>query len=249
MATKRSKKVRIDELLVERELTPTRQKAQALIMAGCVLVEDEPSEKPGTLVDPAVSIRIRGRDHAFVSRGGVKLAHAIESFGCSIDGRICMDVGASTGGFTDCLLQNGAQRVYAIDVGYGQLAWKIAQDERVIVIERTNIRTMDPDKIPDGVELAVIDLSFISLTLVMRTIDVFLEAGAEIIALVKPQFEVSRDRVGKGGIVTDPDAHTEAIERVRAEATAIGWNCCGMADSPITGAKGNHEFLLHFKKT
>lgn len=240
-------KTRIDILLVERGLTPTREKAQALVMAGCVFVEGVKVEKSGHRIDPVATVDIRGQDHPYVGRGGVKLAHALDHFAVDATGKICMDVGASTGGFTDCLLQRGAAKVYAVDVGYGQLAWRIAQDPCVVAIERTNIRTMDRDSIPEAIDIAVIDVSFISLTLVLPAVDRFVKANGAIIALVKPQFEVGRGRVGKGGIVRDEGLQREAVEKIVAAGAALGWTPLGATESPIQGAKGNREFLAAFR--
>ncbi|MFH1831067.1 MAG: TlyA family RNA methyltransferase [Pseudomonadota bacterium] len=242
-------KIRIDTLLVEKKLVPSRQKAQALIMAGCVLVDEVPVEKPGQRVFEDAMIRIKGEDHPYVSRGGVKLARALEEFGCEVAGRTCMDVGASTGGFTDCLLKAGAARVYAIDVGYGQLASKVAKDERVVVMDRINIRKLERRDIADDVDLAVIDVSFISLKLVLPKVNEFLAKRADIIALIKPQFEVGRDRVGKGGIVRDAASHEIAINNVIEAGHALGLGDQGVIESPIKGAKGNKEFLIHFKNS
>lgn len=242
------KKLRIDKLLVEKKLVPSRQKAVSLIMAGCVLVDDVRITKAGQLADPESNIRIDGKDHPYVSRGGVKLAHALEAFGCDVGEKVCMDVGSSTGGFTDCLLKKGASRVYAIDVGYGLLDRKLTGDERVVVIERTNIRSIDPDMIPDAVDMAVIDVSFISLDLVLPVVDIFLDEGASVVALIKPQFEVGRELVGKGGIVSDPASHDAAIDKVRKAGENLGWRYEGVVPSPILGAKGNREFLIHFRK-
>lgn len=240
------KKERIDKLLVDRGLAPTRQKAQALIIAGCVLVDDVPALKPGQQVQPDADVRVRGEDHPYVSRGGVKLARALEKFKIDVDGKICMDVGSSTGGFTDCLLKNGASRIYAIDVGYGQMDPSVARDERVIVMDRQNIRSLKKGKIAEAIELAVIDVSFISLAIVLPAVDLFLKAGASIVALIKPQFEVGRELVGKGGIVKDTAAHDHAVSSVRASGEGLGWKCAGVIESPILGAKGNKEFLVHF---
>lgn len=234
---------------MERGLVATRTKAQALVMAGCVFAGGRRIAKPGHEVPQGADVEVRGQDHPYVGRGGVKLAHALDHFGIDPRGAVCMDVGASTGGFTDCLLARGASRVYAIDVGYGQLAWKIARDPRVIAIERTNIRTMEPGRIPEAIGLAVIDVSFISLSLVLPAVDSFLAPGASAVALVKPQFEVGRRLVGKGGIVSDPASHAMAVENVKAAAAALGWDACGSTASPLRGAKGNREFFLHFRKT
>lgn len=241
------KNVRIDTLLVKRELVPLRQKAQALLMAGKVLVGDVPVTKAGKLVREDAHIRIRGEDHPYVSRGGVKLAHAIREFGCDINRKTCLDIGASTGGFTDCLLQHGALKVYAVDVGYGQLSRKIANDPRVIVIDRQNIRYLKPEQIPEQIDVVTIDVSFISLELVLPVVDRFLAKGGIVIALIKPQFEVERELVGKGGIVKDAKARELAVEKVVKCASRIGWTCLGVTSSPIEGQKGNREFLALFR--
>ncbi|MFA4973684.1 MAG: TlyA family RNA methyltransferase [bacterium] len=241
-------KVRIDKFVVEKGLALSREKAQALIMAGCVLIDETPATKPGQLVDPDAVVRVRGEDHPYVSRGGVKLAAAFSEFKIDAEGKICMDVGASTGGFTDCLLKSGAARIYAVDVGYGQLDQRVARDDRVIVLDRQNIRSLKKGKIAETIDLAVIDVSFISLSLVLPAVDLFLKEGASVIALIKPQFEVGRELVGKGGIVRDPASHELAIEKVRAAAKGLGWEERGLIESPITGAKGNKEFLIYFKK-
>lgn len=242
------KKVRIDKLLVDRELVPSREKAQALLMAGLVLVDDEPATKSGKLVSEECVIRIKGLDHPYVSRGGVKLAHAIGQFGCDVKDKICLDIGASTGGFTDCLLQNGAAKVYAVDVGYGQLAARIANDPRVVVIDRQNIRHLERSRIPDPIDIVTADVSFISLTLVLPVAATFLKKGGIVIALIKPQFEVGRDLVGKGGIVKNPESHKLAVDKVVSCAKNLGLAGAGITESPIEGAKGNKEFLALFKK-
>ena len=193
-----------------------------------------------------MKIVIKGEDHPYVSRGGVKLSHALNEFKLNVEGLVCMDVGASTGGFTDCLLQRGASRVYAVDVGYGQLAWKLMEDKRVVVIERTNIRSLAYDKVPDAIDLSVLDVSFISLAVVLPVVKIFLKDKASIVALVKPQFEVNREFVGKGGVVRNKEYHDMAIEKVKKAGLQIGWNCHGVVESPILGAKGNREFLIHF---
>lgn len=239
-------KVRIDTLLVERGLAPSRERAQALIMAGLVLVDDTPVTKSGQQVTEDANVRLKGEDHPYVGRGGVKLAHALEEFGINARNLVCLDVGASTGGFTDCLLQNGAKKVYAVDVGYGQLAWKLQNDPRVISIERQNIRHIESAQIPESVGLVVIDVSFISLELVLPAIAPFLKAEGSIVALVKPQFEVGKELVGKGGIVKDPASHRQAIDKVVAAATSLNLTHHGTTPSPIAGAKGNKEFLVHF---
>lgn len=242
-------RIRVDKLLVAKGLAPTREKAQALVMAGCVFAGGVKVEKPGLQIDDELNLEVRGRDHPYVSRGGVKLMHALDSFGVSVEGRICMDVGVSTGGFADCLLARGAAKIYAIDVGYGQLAWKIAKDPRVVVIERTNIRNMSRDYVSEAIAIAVIDVSFISLTLVLPAVDCFLTEGSSIIALIKPQFEVGRELVGKGGIVKDPSSHELAIQKVREAGYKLGLVEEGIVDSPILGTKGNREFLIYFQKS
>lgn len=245
---KKRGRVRIDKAMVDAGLAPTRQKAQALVMAGCVFSGGARIEKPGHQIDPSLEIEVRGEDHPFVGRGGLKLDRALREFAVDPEGAICMDVGASTGGFTDCLLKGGARRVYAVDVGYGQLARRLAEDERVVVIDRTNIRNLDRGLVPDPIGIAVIDVSFISLSIVLPSVDPFLPAGASVVALIKPQFEVGRELVGKGGIVKDPASHLIAIERVRSAGLSLGWVFKGLCDSPILGAKGNKEFLIHFLK-
>jgi len=238
-----AKKERVDKLLVERGLAPSRQRAQALLMAGLVLVNDQPVTKAGTRVAVDAAIRLRGKDHGFVSRGGLKLQGALDQFGIDPTGRVCADLGASTGGFTDCLLQRGAARVYAVDVGYGQLAWTIRQDERVVVMERTNVRHLTG--LPEPIDLIVGDLSFISLKLVLPAIATLCGPGAELVLLVKPQFEVGRANVGKGGLVSDPEARAAAVRGVLADAEAAGFSARGEMVSPITGAKaGNVEHLI-----
>lgn len=234
---------RIDKLLVERGLAPSRQRARALLMAGLVLVDDTPVTKAGAKVPTDAPIRLKGRDHGYVSRGGVKLAGALDAFGVDPGGRVCADLGASTGGFTDCLLQRGAEKVYAVDVGYGQLAWKLRQDPRVVVLERTNVRHLDG--LPEPIDLVVGDLSFISLTRVLPAIAALCGPGAELVLLVKPQFEVGRGKLSKGGVVRDPALRAAAVEAVLAEAEAAGFTALGEMQSPITGARsGNVEHLV-----
>jgi len=250
-----AKRVRADLALVAQGLAPSRERARALILAGEVLAGDRPLDKAGDLVSSEVKLRLRNAPMPFVSRGGVKLAHALTSFAVEVAGRIALDVGASTGGFTDCLLQSGAARVYCVDVGYGQLVAKIASDERVVIRDRTNIRHVTPDLLPEKVDLAVIDVSFISLALVLPALPPLLRPGASVIALVKPQFEVGRARVGKGGIVRDETARAEALAGAAATALRLRYQVLGHVVSPITGGgggghgsgKGNIEFLLHLR--
>ena len=236
-------RTRLDQLLVERELVETRSKARALVMAGEVFVDGQRCDKAGTLVaaDAAVEVRTPMK---YVSRGGLKLEAALEAFEYDCQDKIAIDVGASTGGFTDCLLQHGAARVYAVDVGYGQLAWKLREDPRVVVIERTNIRHMPADALPEKCALAVIDCSFISLELVLPNTLTFLTPGADIIALVKPQFEAGPEHVGKGGVVRDPAAREQAIANVVEAATNLGLEVVDRIDSPVHGPAGNVECLV-----
>ena len=238
-------RVRADLALVEQGLAPSREKARALILAGEVLAGDRPIDKAGDLVEPGAELRLRSAPMPYVSRGGLKLAHALDVFGVDPRGRVALDVGASTGGFTDCLLQRGAARVHCVDVGHGQLDWKIASDARVRVHDRVNVRTIDPALIGERVELVVIDVSFISLRLVLPALPPLARPGAPVVALVKPQFEVGRAHVGKGGIVRDDVARAQSLVDVRAAAVALGFAAKGDTTSPITGGKGNIEFLIH----
>ncbi len=238
-------KVRIDLLLVDRGLVESRERGQAMIIAGQVLVNGEKQDKAGSRVPEDADIRILGEQLRYVSRGGLKLEAALREFTVDVQGKSALDVGASTGGFTDCLLQHGAGKVYAVDVGYGQMAWKLRQDPRVIIIERVNIRHIDPALVPAPVDLAVIDVSFISLQKVVPSVLQFLKPHAEIIALIKPQFEVGKGEVGKGGIVRDEAARTAAVERVTDFFRETGFDVRGVIPSPITGQDGNVEFLIH----
>jgi 23S rRNA (cytidine1920-2'-O)/16S rRNA (cytidine1409-2'-O)-methyltransferase len=241
------KRMRADLALVERGLAPSREKARALILAGEVLAGDRPVDKAGELVDAGGELRLRSAPMPYVSRGGLKLAHALDVFGVLVRDRVALDVGASTGGFTDCLLQRGAARVTCVDVGHGQLDWKIASDPRVRVLDRVNVRLAPADLLPEPVDLIVIDVSFISLRLVLPALPQWARAGADLVALVKPQFEVGRADVGKGGIVRDEAARARALAEVRAAAAALGYDVLGDTVSPITGGKGNVEFLLHLR--
>jgi 23S rRNA (cytidine1920-2'-O)/16S rRNA (cytidine1409-2'-O)-methyltransferase len=238
-------KVRLDKLLVERGLCDSRTRAQALILAGEVVVGEHAVTKPGTAIDADAAIRLKGgQPLPYVSRGGLKLRAALDAFPIPVADAVCLDVGASTGGFTDCLLQAGAARVYALDVGYGQLAWKLANDPRVVVMDRQNIRKLEPGQIPEPIDLAVADCSFISLTKVLPHLPAVLRAGADVVVLVKPQFEVGRERVGKGGIVRDDAARTDALINVEAAARALSFEVRGHVESPIAGREGNREWLL-----
>jgi 23S rRNA (cytidine1920-2'-O)/16S rRNA (cytidine1409-2'-O)-methyltransferase len=237
---------RLDKLLVDRGLAGSRERARALVMSGEVLVGGHPETKPGTLVDPSAEIAVRGADHPYVSRGALKLIAGLDAFAIDPSGKIALDIGASTGGFTDVLLRRGAARVYAIDVGYGQLAWSLRQDPRVVVIERQNVRTIDLALVPEPTDLAVIDVSFISLTLVLPKVIELLRppGGKPIVALVKPQFEVGREKVGKGGVVRDDAVRRGAVDKIRAWAGANNLVAGRDVESPITGPAGNVEYLL-----
>ncbi len=240
-------KQRLDLVVVEKGLVHSRQRAQALIMAGKVLVNNHVVDKPGTPVFPEDDIVLQGEDHPYVSRGGLKLEKALHTLGININGFVCLDVGASTGGFTDCLLQHGADRVYAVDVGYGQLAWKLRQNPRVVVIERMNIRHMQPETLPQLVDLVTIDVSFISLKKVVPEILKFMKKNAGILALVKPQFEVGKGNVGKGGVVRDPVLHAEVIEDLSDFFIKKHLFSEWVIPSPILGPKGNREFFISLK--
>jgi len=239
-------KERLDRLLLSREITDSREKAKALIMAGDILVDGIPVTKPGTMVDTSAAIELKG-EIPFVSRGGMKLDAALNHFRIDIEGMIVMDVGSSTGGFTDCLLKRGAKKVYCIDVGYGQMAWPLRMDQRVILLERTNIRYLERERIPDTVDFATIDVSFISLKKVIPRVREFVRKGGGILALIKPQFEVGKGKVGKGGIIRDEDARQAAVRSVREYAEGIGLKTIGVFQSPIKGHKGNIEYFLYLK--
>jgi 23S rRNA (cytidine1920-2'-O)/16S rRNA (cytidine1409-2'-O)-methyltransferase len=241
------KKERLDRLLVERGLVVSRERARALIMAGQVVVGEHLIDKPGQLVATTAEVRIKN-DLPFVSRGGLKLEKALTEFAIDVAGMVAIDVGASTGGFTDCLLQRGAAMVYAVDVGYGQLAWKLRQDERVVCLEKTNIRYLEPVSLPRMPDLAVIDASFISLDKVLPNTTGLIRAHGTVIALVKPQFEVGRGEVGKGGVVRDPEKHKQVVESVCRLANDLKLEVKGVTESPILGPKGNREFLLYLVK-
>ncbi|MCT4565265.1 MAG: TlyA family RNA methyltransferase [Maledivibacter sp.] len=239
------KKVRIDMLLVDRNHFDSREKAKKALMAGIVYVNNLLIDKPGMKVDHDADIQIKGKALPYVSRGGLKLEKAINRYGMDFTNKICMDVGASTGGFTDCMLQNGASKVYSVDVGYGQLDWKLRQDERVVSMERTNIRYVKPEEIEDEIDFASIDVSFISLRIVLPVVKKLLKPKGEIIFLIKPQFEAGRDKVGKKGVVRDKGVHREVIERILNFAIELGLTINGLTFSPIKGPKGNREFLAY----
>lgn len=240
-------KIRLDRLLVERGLAPSREKAQALILGGQILVNEQKIDKAGAAVDSACSLRLLGETLPYVGRGGVKLAAALDAFHIDVTGRVCLDVGASTGGFTDCMLQRGAVRVYAVDVGVNQLDWKLRQNPRVVVREKLNARYLEPAHIGEPVDFVTVDVSFISATLILPRLLAVMRRPARAVVLVKPQFEVGHGQVGKGGIVRDPALHQAAIDRVTAAALAAGFRDPRHIPSPITGADGNQEFLLHMR--
>ncbi len=242
------KKERLDVILVNRGLAASRDKAKALIMSGIVFVDGMREDKAGAAFDENAQVEVRGATLRYVSRGGLKLEKAMEQFDLSLEGRICMDIGASTGGFTDCMLQNGAVKVYAVDVGHGQLDWKLRQDERVVCMEKTNARYLTREQIPDGPSFASIDVSFISLTKILAPVKEILSADGELVCLIKPQFEAGREKVGKKGVVRDPQVHLEVIQKVIDYAVSIGFVPCHLDYSPIRGPEGNIEYLLHLSK-
>lgn len=242
-------KDRLDRLLVDRRLVSTRQRARALIMAGKVMVDESRVSKPGTQVRSDADIRVEQDDLAFVSRGGLKLEAALKTFGIDPKGKRAIDVGASTGGFTDCLLQKGASRVFAVDVGYGQLAWKLQQDPRVVNLERRNIRYLDVQAIGEPVDLIVVDTSFISVEKFLVRLCQMMKEDGEIVILIKPQFEVGKGEVEKGGIVRNPEKHARVLQRIQDSGENIGLRTKGVMESPLRGTKGNKEFFIHLVRT
>lgn len=243
-------KERLDILLMRQGLAVSREKAKAVIMAGCVYVNDQKEDKAGTMFDETkVQIEVRGNTLRYVSRGGLKLEKAIAHFGVQLDEKICMDIGASTGGFTDCMLQNGAKKVYSVDVGHGQLAWKLRNDARVVCMEKTNFRYMTPEEIADRLDFASVDVSFISLDKILRPAYALLKPDAEMVCLIKPQFEAGKEKVGKKGVVRDPQIHREVIEKVFAFTLAEGFEILHLDFSPIRGPEGNIEYLMHLLRT
>ncbi len=241
-------KERLDVLLVNRNLAPSREKAKAVIMSGNVFVDGQREDKAGSTFPENVKIEVKENPLKYVSRGGLKLEKAMAQFPITLTGKVCMDVGSSTGGFTDCMLQSGALKVYSVDVGTNQLAWKLRQDERVVSMEKTNIRYLMPDQIGDRIAFASIDVSFISLTKVLQPVRELLTDGGEIVSLIKPQFEAGREKVGKKGVVRDRKVHEEVIEHVISYAAGIGFDCLDLSYSPIKGPEGNIEYLLYLKK-
>ncbi len=241
-------KERLDVLLVKRALAPSREKAKAMIMSGNVFVDGQREDKAGTTFSEDVSIEIHGNTLKYVSRGGLKLEKAMDHFQITLKDCVCMDIGASTGGFTDCMLQNGAKKVYAVDVGYGQFAWKLRQDERVVCMEKTNIRYVTPKDIGEVLDFASVDVSFISLTKVLGPAKELLREGGQMVCLIKPQFEAGREKVGKKGVVREIAVHREVIEKVMGFAKEIGFSILNLEYSPIKGPEGNIEYLLHIRK-
>ena len=245
MAHGRSEKIRLDRLLVDRGLVESRQKAQGLILSGLIMVNEQKQEKCGALVDAQAALRLLGEAPKYVSRGGLKLAGALEHFRINPGEKVCLDIGASTGGFTDCLLQHGAGRVFAVDAGTNQLDWKLRRDSRVVVLEKTNARYLKFDRIGTPAELVTVDVSFISATLILPALVPLLASPADLIVLVKPQFEVGKGQVGKGGIVRDPAQHQESVARVSRKLLELGFGKLASMESPLLGAEGNREFFVH----
>jgi len=237
-------RIRLDQLLVERSLAPSRQQARALILAGRVLVEGVRQDKPGTRVAPGAEVRLQGEAMPYVSRGGLKLEAAIAAFRLDLRDKVALDVGASTGGFTHCLLSHGARRVYALDVGYGQLHWRLRKDPRVVVMERTHIGRLPPESFPEPVDVVTVDVSFISLEKVLPAVARLLKRGGTGVFLIKPQFEVGKREVGKGGVVRDPEKHRRVVARLQSVAVSLGFHVRGVIPSPLLGPKGNQEFLM-----
>ena len=242
------KKVRLDQLLVDLGLEQSRERAKTSIMEGRVFVDGQRCDKPGMAVDPTKRVEVRGESLRWVSRGGLKLEKALREFAYDPTGLVCLDCGASTGGFTDVLLQSGAAKVYAVDVGYGQLAWKLRQDPRVVNLERTNVRYLTREQIPEPIDLAVMDLAFISIRLVLPAVHALLKDDGDLICLIKPQFEAGREKVGKKGVVREPSVHLEVLETVTASFPAAGFTLLDLSYSPIRGPEGNIEYLARLKK-
>ena len=242
------KRERLDKLLVERGLVQSREEGQARILAGEVFVGDRSAAKAGSLIDSDAAIRLRGGAPPYVSRGGIKLEKALREFGVAVQDKVALDVGASTGGFTHCLLAFGARQVVAVDVGYGQLDWKLRNDPRVVVLEKKNIRFLEPEELPQAPQLATIDVSFISLRLVLPRVRDLIAPRGEVVALIKPQFEVGKGKVGKGGVVRDAGEHARVIEEIKAAAVAFGFAALGVTESPLLGPKGNKEFFIYLRK-
>ena len=244
-----SEKLRLDVALVENGLCESREKAKAYIMAGQVYVNGQKSVKAGVTIKPEDKLEIRGKQMPFVSRGGLKLQKAVDCFGLRLDNCICMDIGASTGGFTDCMLQHGAKKVYSIDVGYGQLAWKLRTDERVVNLERTNFRYVTRETVPDDIDFASVDVSFISLKLIVPVMRELLKDGGESVCLIKPQFEAGRDKIGKKGVVRELSTHVEVVTAISEFVLGNGFDILNLDFSPVKGPEGNIEYLIYIKKS
>ena len=242
-------KKRIDVLLFERGLAPSREKARTLIMAGSVYVNNQKFDKPGDTVSDDAEIEVRGSMLKYVSRGGLKLEKAMQLFPIDLNGKICMDIGASTGGFTDCMLQNGAQKVYSVDVGYGQLAWQLRQDPRVVNLERTNARYLTHEQVPEEIDFFSVDVSFISLRIILPAVRPLLRDGGQAVCLIKPQFEAGREKVGKKGVVRDRAVHEEVVETICRFALENGYSVLGLTFSPVKGPEGNIEYLVYLEKS
>ncbi len=244
-----SDKIRLDTALVERNLAESREKAKALIMSGIVYVDNQKCDKAGQPIKPEQKIEVRGETLKYVSRGGLKLEKAIDCFGVQLDGCVCADIGASTGGFTDCMLQNGARKVFSIDVGYGQLAWKLRTDERVVNLERTNFRYVTSEQVPDELDFASVDVSFISLSHILPVMRTLLKENGRAVCLIKPQFEAGRENVGKKGVVRDPKVHIAVVEKICGLALDSGFSVLGLDFSPVKGPEGNIEYLCYLEKS
>ena len=242
------KKIRLDQLLTDRGLFPSRERSRAAVMEGLVYVEGRRLDKPGAPVDPEAAVELRGETLPWVSRGGLKLEKALKVFPVTAEAKLCLDCGASTGGFTDVLLQNGAAKVYAVDVGYGQLAWKLRSDPRVVNLERTNVRYVTREQVPEEIDLAVMDLAFISIRLVLPAVHALLKENGDVLCLIKPQFEAGREKVGKKGVVRDPETHREVVEGLLEFFPTAGFTPMGLDFSPIRGPEGNIEYLAWLKK-
>ncbi len=242
-------KKRLDCLIFEQGLAPSREKARALIMAGQVYVDNQKADKPGTMLPVGTAVEVRGATLAYVSRGGLKLEKAMKEFPIDLHEKTCMDIGASTGGFTDCMLQNGAKKVYAVDVGYGQLAWSLRTDERVVNLERTNARYLTAEQVPDPIDFFSVDVSFISLTIILPAVRPLLREGGQAVCLIKPQFEAGREKVGKKGVVREKSVHQEVIEKITSFAVGNGYTVKGLTFSPVKGPEGNIEYLIYLEKS
>ena len=242
-------KQRLDSLIFERGLSESREKAKIAVMMGLVYVNGQKQDKPGTMLSDSVTIEVRGKAIPYVSRGGLKLEKAISSFSIRLEGKTAMDIGASTGGFTDCMLQNGARRVYAIDVGYGQLAWKLRTDPRVVCLERTNVRYLKPEQVPEPIDFFSVDVAFISLRLVLPVVRAFLAEDGRGVCLIKPQFEAGREKVGKKGVVRDAGVHAGVVRELTDFALGHGFSLLGLTYSPVKGPEGNIEYLMYVQKS